>query len=355
VSGVSILYDGRPLVDNPNSPAALHLLALLETTAGLDKTAAVALPGESRHGLPPAAQVYTLPNPSGSIFQWEQRLVPGLANRLGVDWVHSVGAGAALLGRQRALYSPAGWVAAPQLGGGLRRRVSQAMGQGGQARARWLWPEDLPAPPRPNRLFTPLPPTAPQCFYEEHGGCGPTRLDGLSLPQAYVLAHTPEDEVSLQAVLKAWTWVAPAMGEYYPLVMVGLSETGRRRFDHLVAAYQLSGTARPAPPLSLSSLAALYQGCSLLFHPGPTSVWGDPLYLGLAAGCPIVSGDTPAVASVVGQAAYLASATDARQLGAAVLSVLVEESLAEQLRAAARRRAQSWGGFDAAYLAVLES
>jgi glycosyltransferase involved in cell wall biosynthesis len=105
--------------------------------------------------------------------------------------------------------------------------------------------------------------------------------------------------------------------------------------------------------LSLPSLAALYRGCSLLFHPVQPSVWGDPLRLALAAGRPIVGVEAPAVSGIVGPAAYLVPAADARKQGAAMLTVLVEESLADHLASSALQRAGDWSDFAQAYRQLL--
>ncbi len=177
-----------------------------------------------------------------------------------------------------------------------------------------------------------------------------------------MLYHGPSDPAALRNLVDAWGWAAGSAAEQYPLLLVGLDQPAQERLEHLLAAAQLSGSARGLPPLPLPDLARLYQGCRAVFQPYWPAVdpppWGDPLRLALAAGKP-VAGLAGAQASVIaGPAAYLVEAEDyaesRRLLGAALITLLVEDSLAESLGQAARQRAQAWdwGAFTAGLAAL---
>ena len=110
-----------------------------------------------------------------------------------------------------------------------------------------------------------------------------------------------------------------------------------------------SETVRILPPSSLRALKALYQGCSALFHPAAPSPWGGPLRLTLSNARPVVALETTWSDAIVGPAAYLVppredGRLDARALGAALVTVIVEESLGEELSEAAEQRAAAWNG-----------
>ena len=79
----------------------------------------------------------------------------------------------------------------------------------------------------------------------------------------------------------------------------------------------------------------------MLLVPG-SPVDGQLLRWALACGLPVAAASTPEAGSILGDAAYIAPAEDARALGAACLSVLVEEDLAESLKVAGARRAGSY-------------
>jgi glycosyltransferase involved in cell wall biosynthesis len=357
IAAPKILYDGWSLVHQPNSPAALHLLTLLAAHPA-DFPAAVGLPGESSHLLP--VDVETLqgfaPDTDWGRLGWEQRLLPALAARVEAALTHHIGGSPALFGAAPRLVSPAGFsvgnLPAARRGPGFAGRLREAFSQGGLARAAvLLWPEDLPEPATETRLRR-LPPPVHPLFQTSAGAANPAQsgraeLEGLDLPETYLLAHGPGDGAGLRRLLDAWSWAAGSIGEYYPLLLVGLDRPAQDRFAALLAEYQLTDTARPLPPLSLPALAAVYHGCGALFHPEQISVWGDPARLALACGKPVVALESEGAAALMGPAGYLISAQQpypaiCRALGAALISVVVEESLADALSQAARERAAPW-------------
>jgi glycosyltransferase involved in cell wall biosynthesis len=88
-----------------------------------------------------------------------------------------------------------------------------------------------------------------------------------------------------------------------------------------------------------------------VFHPASEPVWGGPIRHALACGKPVVASHDPQTSHLVGPAAYLAAGDDGRALGAALITVIVEEEVAETLAGAARARASTWSG--AAYSQAL--
>jgi hypothetical protein len=358
-----VLYDGWSLVYQPESPAALHLLALLDAhPAGF--RAALALPGISFHPLPEAVQplVTSTPDTAQGRLRWEQRLLPGLARQSQAGLLHCIGSSAPLVSGPPVLISPAEFSAttsaAPFPRPGVAARLRDALAQGGLARARaLLWPGDLPAP----QLDLPLCELAPGVhpLFDAAGGKGTgspaaaAELDALHLPETFVLYHGPAGEYALRSLLAAWSWAAPTIGNDYPLLLVGLGEAAQRRLESLAGEYGLADTFHCLPRLSLPALAALYQACSAVFHPVEPSPWGDAARLALAAARPLVGIETALSSALVGPAAYLVpfrsfplDAAAHRALGAALLTVIVEESVAQALSDAAAHRAASWAMLD---------
>ena len=78
----------------------------------------------------------------------------------------------------------------------------------------------------------------------------------------------------------------------------------------------------------------------LLPSPDLSLVWTGPL--AMACGKPLVASETALIGAIVGPAAYLALPGDARSLGAALVTVIVEEQVAESLSAAASQRSAKW-------------
>jgi glycosyltransferase involved in cell wall biosynthesis len=89
----------------------------------------------------------------------------------------------------------------------------------------------------------------------------------------------------------------------------------------------------------------LYQGASCFVFPSGYEGFGLPPLEAMACGVPVVTTGAGSLAEVVGNAAYLVpDPTDARKLGAAIISVIVDTDLARELRARGLKQASrfSW-------------
>ncbi|MEW5871205.1 MAG: glycosyltransferase [Chloroflexota bacterium] len=352
----AIFYDGWPLAYRPNSPAALHLLTLLAYhPAALQ--AVVGLPAASFHELPEGVLPRLAPTPDtpAGLLNWEQRKLPRLAQAEGASCIHQVGGGLPLLGTAARIYSPIDWAAgrpAQERPRRLADRLREALAQGGLARARVaLWPADLPAPESEVPLQR-LPPIVHPAFValEEADGLNAraqAALADLHLPQTYVLYHGPTGPADLQHLAEAWHWAAGAIGEQYPLLLAGVHGAAVERVDRWLDQNHLRQTVRRLPRLPVQALARLYQACSAILHPARTPVWGGSLRLGLACGKPVAALEDKWSDGLVGPAGYLAKPeSGGRGLGAALLTLVVEEHVATSLSQSARQRAASWSGQD---------
>lgn len=362
---IGVLFDGWPLVYAPNSPSALHLLALLAYQPE-NSAARVALPGEPAFPLPGGIEVKITPvaNHSKARLRWEQRTLIQIGQEEGASLLHLTTGFPALFSKQPCLLSPAGFQQASRAGKepagshppgprrGLAERLRLAMAQGGQSRlAGVIWPDDLPAPSLDARLFS-LPPIVHPAFLSPAnrvGDFGSYELTtaGLGLPDGYVLYCGPHHPFALRQVLNAWSWAAGAIGDSTPLLLVGLSPEEQQDTADLLKEYNLEETVLSLPPLPPESLAFVMQNCAVLFQPGDLSPWGGSIRLALAAGKPVVAVESPATDVLLGPAAYLVPADkdggfDSRSLGAALITVVVEESVAESLSSAARQRSANW-------------
>ncbi len=94
---------------------------------------------------------------------------------------------------------------------------------------------------------------------------------------------------------------------------------------------------------SLSDLAWLYRQSTAIVRLGGTQPWGDPAILALAAGRPLVALEEPYTIARVGPAAFLTPPGDPRLLGAALVTVVTDEAVAEALSSAARQQVLKWG------------
>jgi len=350
-----VLYDGWTLIFQPESPSALHLLAVLENCPS-EVEPLVALPSEPPGWFPNDTQAHILPSEGGGVnrLSWEQRSLPKIFKQVKADILHTASSSPPLFGLPIVVVSPAGYVHSGPYGG-WAGRLREALSAGGMARARGLvWPADLPAPETDLRVFT-LPPILPAVFQM---GISSSALpdSGLDLPETFVVYHGPQSEQDLRHLLKAWTWTAGPIGEYYPLLLVGLGKSGRRLFVRLCEEYGVSETVRALEQASPEQLARVYRECSALFHPAHIPPWGSSVRRALACGKPVVALEEPRTEALVGPAGYLVPEGQARIQGAALITLIIEPVISEQLSQAALERAATWdtSGFPQALLAAYQ-
>ena len=351
-----ILYDGWVLAYQPNHPAAIHLLTLLYYHPE-DLPAHVALPADSFHSLPDSVTIHKLETPNGTRqrLDWEQRLIPHQAQHIHASCLHVTSPYPGLFGKIPTLVSPCEYWEEISLKSlpaerGLTAHLRTAFGQGGLSRARAiLWPDDLPDPGLPAPKIN-LAPVVHPAFLAKDPGNPAHQYDLLQspgLPDGYILYHGPGDREALEILLSAWSWAAGPLGDSTPLVILGLRPEQQNLCTQMTEERGFQNTIRMLPALSIEDLAALYRGCIAILHPVQSSPWGGTIRAGLACGKPIVARETAALGALVGKAAYLVQAgktTSSRAFGAALITVVVEESVGEGLAQAAQRRSQDWGG-----------
>lgn len=358
---LTVLYDGWPLVYEPNGPAALHLYALLAYLPPPIQ-AVLALPGELALplALPESIRVETQATPDNPAarLSWEQRRLPELAQRGDARLVHLTHAHPALFTAQNFVVSPTSPLGWQERAAGLTGRLRAAVSAGGMSQTGgFFWPEDLPLPNRP-RQYHPLPPTVHPDFSPNKGDAISLPAS-LSLPETYILYHGPYDPPTLERLFAAWTWGAGAIGQLYPLVVLGLKPSDRERITHLARTYQVEDALQTIPSLPLGEIPLVYRACAALFHPAPPGLWGGPIRHALACGKPVVALESPLADALVGPAAYLVPPDEARTLGAALITVIVETEVANQLASRAAERSARWrnpafgAALHAAYLKVL--
>jgi glycosyltransferase involved in cell wall biosynthesis len=354
-----ILYDGWSLLHQPTSPESLHLQAILANLPD-EINPLVALP-ETAPGWLGDFEFRIHPTPASPFgrLSWEQVQLPRLARRLGINLLHLTSPTAPVLGNLFTLLSPCSFGAGMNDYFGIRdsseesnqilTRLRLSLAHGGIIQVKEiLWPLDLPAPELPGSLVK-LPPIVPPDFMtaddepssnpNEGGNSAAYQSELFDLPETFIIYQGPGDRRSLDHLLQAWKWAAPAIGDYYPLLLVGLE---RAEGSKLVEHYDFGESLCVLPHVNPVLLADLYRRCTAVFHPALASPWSGPVRLALASGKPLVAIENSIIDAIAGPAAYLAPAGDARALGAALVTVAVEQQVAESLSSAALQRVRNW-------------
>jgi len=218
-------------------------------------------------------------------------------------------------------------------GGRLARSLAQAGMHGAAAVLRSV---DMPADPIDVRWVA-VPPSVPSAFFSN--GTAPAAPAPADLPEAFVLAVC-ESTAALPLLLAAWTWVESSLGDTYALLVTSHDEKARYAAQLAADEAGLSETVRSVV-LADEAWPAAFRRAATLLHAGERQN-AAALRWALASDLPVAALATPASESIVGTAGYLVSPPEARALGAACLTLLVEEEVAVSLRERGRARAGSY-------------
>ena len=319
-----LAVDGSLLVDHPNSIESLHLVEWLSMLSSTSARITLLYPQAELPELPAEVETYAIARSRGMLgtLAFEQREVPHGASVIGAD--------AILVGEGRVpLASPCPIIAlsalaSPQRVPGFGGSIASAAGQAGtRGAAAVLTPRDAGEEPG-KQTYTP--------FISE------TLRDSIPRDEEpYVLCHafTPED-VSL--ILSAWTWVDGSLGDSYPLVLPGID---RDIIEPLAEELDISDSVEIRPGASFGDLPSLYGGAAAQVSTA-FAASGQALRWSLVAEIPVIALHTPRFEAVLGGAAYLVPPKDSRKLGAACLTVLIQERVSEPLRERGRQLAKDY-------------
>ncbi len=343
-----VLFDGWLLSREPGNPAALFLLELLAgtpTSIQLYLALPEALPVESNRHNPVLERVEQVIEPVAATGKdrliWEQAKINRIAQKVNADLVHLTTHTPALLGRTPVVISPAN-LPAGRTTGGFSERLRLALAAGGMAGIKGLfWPDVLPAPDIQAPVYR-LPDLLSPDFNPVETP-EDEDLAELDLPQEYLLYHGPQDRRSVERLLAIWSWAAGSIGELYPLVILGFEQVEARQFlQEQAQKHQLDPYLQILPSVPGGMIPAVYRGSSAVLHLGETPAWGGALRHALACRKPLVADATPRTEALVGPAGFLFSESDTRRMGAALLSVVVNEDVANNLQVAAGHQVTSW-------------
>lgn len=335
-----LVVDGWSLIDRPGLAEALQLAEWLGmlTEAAPDLRVTLIHPEGSLPLLPGAIRPHALASPISAAGRllFEQRQLPRLAHALGADLLYVPRPAAALasplpvavlLGVRSPARSP------------LLDRLREALGRAGAANAvARLCLADLASASPDCRGAEPVPPFVGAEFRPADGG----QQSNPGLEPGYVLCcGVPVRQVPF--LLAAWSWVEASTGEAAPLVLLGVEPAAERSILDQARAIGVESTVRIHPALPLGELPELFRRAAAYLNVDPEPN-GQPLRWAMSCGVPVAGPSWPVAAAVLGRAGYLVQPGDARRLGAACLTLLVDEQVAADLRSTGLARAEAYRG-----------
>ena len=261
--------------------------------------------------------------------QYEQVTLPRAAAELAADLLLILGEGIPLAASLPIVALPPIEPANSSAGvlEGLRRAAGRAGARGASAT---LYPADTLNLGQRAQSY---PPFVSDDFRHHQGRTPDGALE-------YVLCYDTEPE-EVRKALAAWTWVDGSLGDTYPLLFLGCDSETEHQI--LAAAAELDVADSVVIRSKVLELPVIYQSAAAFLSVG-LSAWGQPIRWALASEVPVAAFETGAGSSIIGEAGYLVPQGDTRALGAACLSLLVQEELAASLRAKGRRRAEAYRG-----------
>lgn len=169
------------------------------------------------------------------------------------------------------------------------------------------------------------------------------------LPDFYVLylgGYVLHKNVT--TLLLAYTYVAQAMGEEYPLLLAGMKPAKVSPhypdYDRYIEKLGLGAHVRWLGFVEEADKPVLYRQASAFVFPSRYEGFGLPPLEAMACGAPVVATDVASLSEVVGDAALAVDPDDERGMGGAIIAALVQDNLAAELRQKGLRQARqfSW-------------
>jgi glycosyltransferase involved in cell wall biosynthesis len=162
-------------------------------------------------------------------------------------------------------------------------------------------------------------------------------LRKYDLPDFYVLyLGGYELHKNILTLLHAYTYVAQALGEEYPLILAGKKpERATANFPDYEDYIERSGLAKFVRWIGFvdeEDKPVLYRNAEVFVFPSRHEGFGLPPLEAMACGTPVVASDGGSLPEIIGPAGFAVDPDDARNMAGAIIAVIMQESLAAELR-----------------------
>jgi glycosyltransferase involved in cell wall biosynthesis len=141
---------------------------------------------------------------------------------------------------------------------------------------------------------------------------------------------------NVTTLLHAFTYVAQALGEDYPLVLAGRkpdpANPNLPDYADYIRRSNLVEDVRWIGFVEEEDKPALYRGAMCFVFPSRFEGFGLPPLEAMACGVPVVTTTATSLPEVVGDAAFTVEPDDARGMAGAIISTVIQDQFADKLR-----------------------
>lgn len=169
------------------------------------------------------------------------------------------------------------------------------------------------------------------------------------LPDFYVLyLGGYEIHKNVTTLLLAYTYVAQALGDDYPLVLAGAKPGGHSErfpdYETYIERLNLEEFVTWAGYIEEADKPAVYRGASAFAFLSRHEGFGLPALEAMACGVPVITTTSGSLPEVTGDAAFALDPDDDRQIGGSLIAAVTQEELAAEMREKGLARAAdfSW-------------
>ena len=162
-------------------------------------------------------------------------------------------------------------------------------------------------------------------------------LQKYDLPDFYILYFGGyARHKNVNTLLLAYTYVADALGDEYPLVLAGRkpekSSGSFLDYDDYIRRLNIEDKVRWIGYVDEADKPVLYRHASTFVFPSLYEGFGLPPLEAMASGAPVVTTTTSSLPEVVGDGAFAVDPEDERGMAGAIIATIVQDDLAAQLK-----------------------
>ena len=371
-----IAYNGW-FWDQPNNGSGMYLRHLLHTlrriAPDLDMTLIVPPHNRSLDNLPENVSVVNASGRGGKLGKvlFEQRTYPRMVKRVGADIAHVPYWAPPLSSPARLVTSILDVIplVMPEYAGGVTGRLYTSLvaaAANGSAHTLTLSQaakaDIVQYLGLPEDRVTPTYLAADNAYHPKIGRERDAAVrEKYHLPDEFVLCLGQFDRrKNINQLLLAYTYVAQAEGDVYPLVLTGREPAWRDPLFPNMRAYaeqlEISEMVQWIGYVDAEDMPSLYRLATVFVFPSLYEGFGLPVVEAMACGTPVVANEISCLPEIVGDGAYLVEAGNAREMAGAILALLGQEALRDALvnQGLARATHFSWRKTAQETLAVYE-